>query len=401
MFIEVTGVSTRNKGAELMLIAVQEHYLPCAPAVRLAVDHTFGEYSERARYGLWTRPVASKLGWSAWTTQLMPRPVRNACGLVLEKDIDVVIDAAGFAFGGQLGPRRCEKFASDVRRWKQQGKKIVLLPQALGPFDTPRLQKAFREVLSAADLVYARDRASFAHCAELEAPSANLRLAPDFTNLVAGELPPGFEPHSRTAYIVPNHRMVEKTDESAGKSYLPFLTQVVQELRRLDLSPSILLHDVGVDETLVEPLQRSLSAPIPVLREPDPRRLKGILGCARVVVGSRFHALVGALSQGVPCLGVGWSHKYEMLFEDYGCAECLVPLTATCEEIRGLLSRMAADPDRSQAVAGLQRASAKQLQRTIAMWSEVDALLGIDTPPRQESAVDAEPVDQSDTALLV
>lgn len=401
MFIEVTGVSTRNKGAELMLIAVQEHYRSCAPAVRLAVGHTFGEYAERARYGLWTRPIATKLGWSAFSIPLIPRPVRNACGLVSEKDIGVVLDAAGFAFGGQLGPRRCEKFACDVKRWKQQGKKIVLLPQALGPFDTPRLQKSFREVIYAVDLVYARDRASFAHCAELVGNTENLRLSPDFTNLVAGELPPGFEPHSRTAYIVPNHRMVEKTAESARNGYLPFLTHVVHELRRLDLSPSILLHDVGVDETLVEPLQSSLGKPIPVLREPDPRRLKGILGCARVVVGSRFHALVGALSQGVPCLGVGWSHKYEMLFEDYGCAECLLPLTATGDEVRNLLSRMATDPDRSQTVARLQLASAKQRQRTVAMWSEVDALLGIDTPPRPESAVDAEQVDQSDTALLV
>ena len=51
MVIEVTGVNTWNKGAELMLVAVKERYEKHHPGVSLAVDQWFGTYGERAKYG--------------------------------------------------------------------------------------------------------------------------------------------------------------------------------------------------------------------------------------------------------------------------------------------------------------------------------------------------------------
>jgi len=41
-------------------------------------------------------------------------------------------------------------------------------------------------------------------------------------------------------------------------------------------------------------------------------------------VASRFHAVVGCLSQSVPTLAFGWSHKYRELLDDFGVAERLV-----------------------------------------------------------------------------
>lgn len=38
--------------------------------------------------------------------------------------------------------------------------------------------------------------------------------------------------------------------------------------------------------------------------------IKRIIACTDVVMVSRFHAMVGALSIGVPCVVLGWSHKY-------------------------------------------------------------------------------------------
>ena len=38
-------------------------------------------------------------------------------------------------------------------------------------------------------------------------------------------------------------------------------------------------------------------------------------------MGSRFHALVAALSQGIPVAALGWSHKYAELLGEFGLRE--------------------------------------------------------------------------------
>lgn len=393
MMIEVTGVSTRNKGAELMLIAIQQHYaaapfgtLKARPT--LVVDRWFGSYEERAQYGLSTKLGSFKAGRSALAAKLMPASFRRAHGLVNEADVDAVLDASGFAFGDQHPPERTEEFAACVRKWKGAGKRVVLLPQALGPFENPRIANAFAEVCRLADLVYARDATSLAHVERIAPADANVKLSPDFTNLVCGPKPADLDLPESLGLIVPNHRMIEKTSGAERDAYLPFLAACAAEMASLDVVPQILLHDTDADETLVAPLQaamqKSLGRELPVLRERCPRRLKGILGAAKVVVGSRFHALIGALSQGAPCIAAGWSHKYQELLADYGCPENMLPVVSERERISELLTPLLVEPGRSEKVAQLKAAAERERERARHMWRQVDEVL--QTAPAMEEA---------------
>jgi colanic acid/amylovoran biosynthesis protein len=52
--------------------------------------------------------------------------------------------------------------------------------------------------------------------------------------------------------------------------------------------------------------------------------LKAMIGQCDLVVGSRFHSLVAALSQGVPSVALGWAHKYVELLGDFGQEDLVI-----------------------------------------------------------------------------
>lgn len=370
MIVEVTGTGTANKGAELMLAAIRDHFLEAMPDVQLAVTPHFGPYTRRAHYGLLQKVNWMKWGRSRVGFSLLPQGFRSAYGMVTEEQVHAVLDAAGFAFGDQHEAARTVQFADDVTRWKRAGKKVILLPQALGPFEQPVIREAFKRVVDQVDLIYARDPLSLEYVEGLFGASEHLRLAPDFTNQVKPVEPIGLP---EDVLIVPNHRMVEKTGDAA-QAYLPFLARCADAIEARRSTWALLLHDDRIDRQLVEPLQQILGRDFPVYNAREPLALKAMLGGARLVIGSRFHALVGALSQATPTIASGWSHKYEMLFADYACPEMVLPMDAPAARIEQALDVGLGEP-RDQLVDLLRTRGVEQLTRVKQMWSEVDELL--------------------------
>ena len=377
MYIEVAGTNTANKGAELMLAAIKQQ-LANVRGLKLATEPSFGKIADRQTYHLETIIRPKKIGRTWIVAQIMPESVRRTCGLVVEPEIDAVLDASGFAFSDELGPVRTERFADDVHRWKRQGKPVILLPQALGPFRTPRVRKAFLRVVENANLIFARDCTSFEYLTELTSNPTNLRLAPDFTNLVTAEPPQKHEIPDNTVLIVPNYRMIEKTRHDLQQLYVPFLVSCIGQIRELGLRPAILLHDDNLDKTFIPYLQREITNPPPVIDDPSPIGLKGILGAARLVIGSRFHALVGALSQGVPCIAAGWSHKYDTLMQAYNCPETLVPVDASQDKLRELIKFATSTEGHHDLVKRITESCARQELAVKKMWQEVTNVLGFD-----------------------
>ena len=49
-----------------------------------------------------------------------------------------------------------------------------------------------------------------------------------------------------------------------------------------------------------------------------PLQIKAAIAQSKLVIGSRYHALVSALSSDVPVLCLGWSHKYAELMNSFG-----------------------------------------------------------------------------------
>ena len=382
MLIEIRQAGFVNKGAELMLYAVLQKTMEAWPNAQFAMIPTRNNgpapFLKRSKLGFlqkaWMRCCGLQCGGLA---ALLSHKVREMYGIVMDRELDLVLDAAGFAYGDQWNLRASRELARSCRRWRRQGTKVVLLPQALGPFTSPGIKKLFNTVADNADLIFARDPVSYRYLTEAVGERPNVRMAPDFTNLLEGVLPAGFPTDNLRFCLVPNYRMIDKTDGAIGAAYVPFLIKCVRYLVEKDASPFLLVHEGGRDLELARQIAESVDGRIPIVQESDPLKIKGILGTCEGTLGSRFHGLVSALSQGVPSLATGWSHKYEMLFRDYGFDEGLMDVLADESAIRTKLD-LIVEADSRRAIRGIIAERAAELKKhSQQMWADVFAELGV------------------------
>ncbi|OPY90343.1 MAG: coenzyme F420-reducing hydrogenase subunit beta [Syntrophus sp. PtaU1.Bin208] len=374
MLIEIKGAGFTNKGAELMLHAVLKAVKPAIPEASFAMAPRYGQpsYGARARLGLLQKATLSRHGISwDFIGKMFPREIREMYGVVLDDEIDVILDVSGYAYGDAFGEHKTILMAKQTAEWKGQGKKVILLPQALGPFSSQRIRDALKKLVDNADLIFARDPVSYAYVNDVVAAPANVKIAPDFTNLVSGAAPENWSAEGHRVCIIPSHQMTDKTSKTEGTRYIPFLLQCLEHMSARGITPFLLIHGGKKDLPAARQLQEAASRNIEILSEQDPLKIKGILGQCDLVIASRFHALVSALSQGVLCIGAGWSHKYETLFADYGCPELLIPIDENNRRIGEVIDRVL-EPERNGFIREKVRSAAGiQRQRAAGMWEEV------------------------------
>ena len=213
----------------------------------------------------------------------------------------------------------------------------------------------------------------------LDARTDHIRIAPDFTNLLHGQIPNYFEPDIHQACIIPNYRMVDKIDDHDKNIYIRFLLKSTYYLKHKNIEPFFLIHATrkGDDFKLAKMIQDFMENPPPIITEENPFYLKGLIKSSKLVISSRFHGLVSSLSQNRLSLGTGWSHKYQMLFNDYNCPECLISHNAEDHVIFQKIDMMIKKPYRHKIQTKLEKASEIQKKRVREMWYIIHEYLSI------------------------
>lgn len=382
MLIEIRKAGFVNKGAELMLYAALQKMKEAYPDADFVIAPYYRgartvNYLKRAELGFFQKASfwAFGLQWGDFAV-FLPKIIREMYGIVLDKEIDIVIDIAGFAYGDQWKIRSTKELAHSCRRWYKRGTRVILLPQALGPFSSPQLRKLIKGVADNVDLIFSRDPISYKHLIDATGERPNIKMAPDFTNLLNGIVPEYFDTENNQFCLVPNDQMVSKTSEEESKAYKPFMITCAKYLLENDQKPFILIHEAAKDKILAQEIADGVGGDIQIIQENHPLKIKGILGTCGGTISSRFHGLVSALSQGVPSLGTGWSHKYKMLFQDYGFDDGLMNILATEEEIRKKIDLIINPQSRKQIQSTITSKSEELKKKSEDMWAGVFKTLG-------------------------
>jgi colanic acid/amylovoran biosynthesis protein len=373
--VEVLGVWPHNKGALLMLEAIRDKFQQELPGARLAVPFTWPA-DQRLDLGLHcTYPRERGRFDTSRLSELLPKRLRRDVGLLSPGDVDVVLDASGFAYGDYWGLRKLQhRLLRVTRHWKTSDRTLILLPQALGPFEGRGMAAAWHEAQRSADLVYVRDRASMAYVKATGAQVGSVHLSPDFTNLLHPALPERLAGVQGAFLVIPNERVVGK-DASRRAGYLEFLRSCAERFLATGRKVLLLVHEGAGDRRLAAELNALLSRRVDVIDEPSPLVTKAVIGEAHATVSSRFHGLVSALSAAVPSVACGWAHKYGELMSDYGCADLNVDLSSDPGSWSYKLDQLVHAAQDDSARAALRVAAQQQQERSEEMWASIFSLL--------------------------
>ncbi|AWL11238.1 hypothetical protein HMF8227_00742 [Saliniradius amylolyticus] len=323
--IEVRGIGFPNKGAELMLAAICHKLKRSGIKARIVLPPSTAPYEQRALYQAHQLAEFKKFGLNVGAIfRVVPTAIRRHLGIVLKSEIDVILDASGFAYGDQWGAVKVrQRFNAYMRGFKngKSSRRLILMPQALGPFSDEAIKREMAKILQAADLVFARDPESLEHVEGIKNCSGNVFQAPDFTNLIQPVYSQTIDMKDKRVCFIPNAKMMEmKQDEG---HYLSFMAQLLRQAHEADLKPFVLVHEGRKDSQLAEDIITEAGCDVPVIKPDTATDVKALIGMSKLVVSSRFHGLVSALSQNVPVMATGWSHKYRQLLSDYGIEDLL------------------------------------------------------------------------------
>jgi polysaccharide pyruvyl transferase WcaK-like protein len=372
--IDVLGIGFPNKGAELMLVAIAEWASKLQVPARLAVSWDT-PFRDRARYGLLGRvsyPVGARIPYER-LANLVPQRLVERLGAVRDRDVNLVLDASGYAYGDPWGASKAhQRMGGRVAAWRRSGKCVVMLPQAFGPFREQPLRYQMRQVLRGAHRIYARDSVSFEALAELGEGESNVSKAPDFTCLVEGKPFVGMEAARGAIGIIPNHKTYELGTNTTQEKYADFLAATASLLISQGHKVVLILHEGEKDRQLCEEIRRLTRHELTILAPSDPREIKMAIGLCASVLTSRFHGFASALFQGVPVLATSWSHKYEELASDFGEPHLVIDI-ASPEDTAQRLSALAKDKTGISEQLAARSEQFKRISRE--MWSEIETLI--------------------------
>ncbi len=380
--VEIKGVQFRNKGAYLMLLGCLQGLQQLGKPFELVLSPGPNlPYPERARLGAWQKLSFRRkaVDLTPWFGKL-PIAIRNTFkryGIVTERDVDVILEASGFAYGDQWPLQFLQNTASEVKRFGEAGKPFIFMPQAFGPFKSAESKAAMRDIIQHARLVFVRDPVSLEHVKScIEVLPDSVVLTPDFTVGLTGQssaaLPLLDGPF---AALIPNNKVISKFNHANAEAertrYIEAFAAAANQLTELGLQVVLVNHEGKEDDLLCKEI--ALLAPCQIIAIEDPLAVKAFIGQAELAISSRFHGAINALSQGVPCIATSWSHKYHAMMTDFGmadyCIEQLSALTLTQKITELQAKRAQIQPMLADNAAALKAKNQQMWQR---LWAELN-----------------------------
>ncbi len=358
--ILVVGAAFVNKGAEAMIRCVQRGIISQIPEAQGLLDASPNDHWSpqelrglQPRIGLNYRGRFRRLASAAANhlSTFAPRRVRVGwLGAASGTDfrMDAVVDISGYAVGdhqfrgpqltglAHLRSRAARVAMTDLEVLSALGLPFFYLPAVWGPLERRQAREVADANLRRARRVYVRDRESLEWLEGLPSFSPDkVALASDIAFTFEGASPEtgrrllgdiGVRPDgSPLIGIVPNMRVYERAAGTGPDNlYVRALVDVARHFaNEVGCQVAVMPHEIKSRPHAV-PDDRYLCRLIvdgacdagtvcAAVGQYSSEELKAMIGEVDLLVSSRFHSIVAAMSLRVPVVSVSWSHKYRQL----------------------------------------------------------------------------------------
>ena len=322
IFIENCGFE--NRGDQLMIISVMDQIRKYEPNAQILVrrhvfeqNPTFCIQNKLYPLELKNSGIRCSRVYSWVVNTLLREEWINT-----PREVDLILNCRGYYIADSWIKDEYDvaSIKSFYKQFNKKGRRLIMLPQAFGPFENAHSKNVINFIYGQADIIYAREQQSYEYLSQVCPNTDKIKVIPDFTCLCPIEQKPSIQlPKKSYVLVIPNARMMDKTAAGVSNAYFDFLIRVVEFLRNNDEHVYLLNHEGEGDELLLHSLNSKLEEPLPICTNLTGPEIKALIKDCKLLISARYHGVVSGLTQGVPTLCTSWSHKYGELLKEHKC----------------------------------------------------------------------------------
>ncbi len=275
----------------------------------------------------------------------------STLGVILRCDMFCDI-TGGDSFSDIYGIRRFLRGYLLKRMCQMTNKPFILLPQTYGPFSSAIARRLARTILEKSAIIYSRDQEGTRIVEKMIGASRKIRLCPDVAFIMETRSPDTTLTLELERIKKDGHQIVGfnisgllynggySRDNMFGLTcdyhelvgyIMRFFTQrnnYVLLVPHVLPSSGFLVEDdlIAAKEAMKNFPREVQDKTIVMERGYDHNETKYIIGFCDFFLGSRMHATIAAISQGIPAVALAYSRKFEGVFEMAGVADCVLDM---------------------------------------------------------------------------
>lgn len=343
--IYYTTIEKSGKLKEFKLYALSKHVFLNAFAMKSASVNLFK--------GFFT---ASLLSIKSLLKKDFKAVYKDYVYIKLIEKIDLILDVSGFNLSSLFSVKANNNYLKFIYYAQKCNIPVILLPQSFGPFDYAENSSHYLSVMNIIlqypKLIFAREKSGYDLLTQ-QLGLKNVILSNDlvlqntkinWSDIFEPNHFPSFDvtlkPGNKVA-LIPNRKIIDKCSHV---DIYHLYSEVIQTLLKMDRTVYLIYHsseDSRICKTIKKMFPDNLKV-ILIQQELNCYDYENIISHFDYVVASRFHSIVNAFKQEIPCLGLGWADKYEELFQSLGQQDYVLDMRKkiTCEMILRRLKKL-------------------------------------------------------------